>query len=77
MPVLKNSQVSLWPKVTGPDVDLVMAHWRAAKAGITSLWPAVPKWLSRYMGEMSSAHAHSFTADGPFAAAAPSIVRKS
>jgi hypothetical protein len=45
-----------------PDVGLVVSRWAAAKAGaIASLWPAVPRQVSRYVEEMLIAHSHSLS----------------
>jgi hypothetical protein len=50
----------LWPHAVLPEVGLVAAKWTAARIGaIGSLWLAPPRWLGRYIGELSSAHMHS------------------
>jgi hypothetical protein len=50
----------VWARTAVPEVGLVVAKWTAARIGaIGSLWPAAPRWLGRYLDEISSAHAHS------------------
>jgi hypothetical protein len=51
------------PRVSIPDVvGFVVSRWTAAKAGaIASLWPAAPRWVSRYAGEMVVAHSQSLS----------------
>jgi hypothetical protein len=50
------------PRVSLPEVGLVVSRWTAAKAGaIASLWPAAPRGVSRYLEEMLAAHAHSLS----------------
>ncbi len=54
-----------WPRNVLPEVGLVVARWTAARAGaIGSLWPAAPRWLGRYLDELSNAHAHSLAGKG-------------
>ncbi|HXS28213.1 MAG TPA: hypothetical protein VN730_11155 [Steroidobacteraceae bacterium] len=49
----------VWSRTAAPEVGLV-AKWTAAKVGaIGSLWSAAPRWLGRYLDELSSAHTHS------------------
>ncbi|MGH8217661.1 MAG: hypothetical protein ACREUT_03690 [Steroidobacteraceae bacterium] len=48
------------PRAAVPEAGLVAAKWTAAKMGaVSSLWSAAPRWLGRYIGELSSAHTHS------------------
>jgi len=50
----------VWARAVLPEVGLVAAKWTAVKTGaIRSLWTAPPRWLGRYIGELSSAHIHS------------------
>jgi hypothetical protein len=53
-------------RVSIPEVvGLVVSRWTAAKAGaIASLWPATPRWVSRYAEEMLVAHSHSVSRKG-------------
>lgn len=47
-----------WQRTALPEVGLVVAKWTAAKTGaIGSLWQTAPRWLGRYLDELSSAHA--------------------
>jgi hypothetical protein len=36
-----------------------LSHWNAAKPGSTSLWPASPRWLNRYVEQLRTSHASS------------------
>jgi len=63
--VFKSSRAVLWPQAFGGEVDVLIARWQSAKAGISSLWPSVPQRLHRYLDEMSSAHAHCFAVPAP------------
>jgi hypothetical protein len=63
MPTRKGAQA--WPRNVLPEVGLVVARWTAAKAGaIRALWPPAPRWLGRYLDELSNAHAHSLPGQG-------------
>jgi hypothetical protein len=73
--VFKSSRVVLWPQAIGEEVDVLVARWRSARAGISSLWPAVPRRLHRYLDEMSSAHAHCFAVPAPVTAQ-PTFLRR-
>lgn len=49
-----------WSNPALPEVGLVFAKWTAVKTGaIGSLWPGNPRWLGRYLDELSSAHSHA------------------
>ena len=48
------------PRVSLPEVGLVIARWTAARAGaVASLWPAAPRKVNRYLEELLIAHVHS------------------
>jgi hypothetical protein len=50
----------VWAGAALPEVGLVIAKWTAARTGaIGSLWHTNPRWLGRYIDEISSAHIHS------------------
>jgi hypothetical protein len=50
----------VWARTALTEVGLVAAKWTAAKTGaIASLWATTPRWLGRYLDEISSAHTHS------------------
>ena len=50
----------VWARAALPEVGLVAAKWTAMRTGsFGSFWSAPPRWLGRYLGEISSAHAHS------------------
>ncbi len=49
-----------WRKAASPEVRFVVSRWTAARAGaIASLWPTSEPQQTRYVAEMTSAHAHS------------------
>jgi len=49
-----------WAHTALPEAWLLAAKWTAVRTGaMASLWPATPRWLGRYVGELSSAHIHS------------------
>lgn len=42
------------------EAGLVASRWTAAKSGaVLSLWQGAPRWVSRYLGEMLTAHSQS------------------
>ena len=50
----------VWAHAALFEAGLVAAKWTAVRTGaIRSLWEAPPRWLGRYVDELSSAHIHS------------------
>jgi len=58
--MLRRSTLHDWPPaMANEEAEPALSHWNAAKPGTTSLWPATPQWLNRYVDQIRTSHAAS------------------